>query len=280
MAGRKDVYKNILTDEEKTRPYASLYGKPMAPVSPDVLNTIEAGPMDPRDALAFENMNDLLNPGYHTVETGYCRMPDNSCYVSVLTQMPGVTGEMIDWWFAWHPLESLRYKLWYPGAHFGNSVQDIARASDTRLSLRERYYHNTNYAVEDIGIGPDIMTITFFPPVEYGFDVSRFEKARVATIICARCGSATKKVTHTSMIHFVRKIKGSVEMRSRFWIGRKLKLDFLSENSIINRLADTKTVRGLAIPKQTAYLMARHCAFEYSNLTAILPGLYQEYGKA
>ncbi|PKL38315.1 MAG: hydrolase [Spirochaetae bacterium HGW-Spirochaetae-1] len=280
MAGRKDLFKNILTEEEKARPYASLYGKAMSPVSPDILDIIETGPMDPRNTLPFENINDLLNPGYHAVETGYCRMPDNSCYVSVLTKMPGLTGKMIDWWFAWHPLESLRYKMWYPGAHFGNSVQDIARASDTRLSLRERYYHNTNYAVEDIGIGPDIMAITFFPPEEYGFDTSRFEKADVATVICALCGSATKKVTHTNMIHFVRSTKDGVEMRSRFWIGRKLKLDFLSGNSIINKLADTKPVRGLAIPKQTPHLMARHCAFEYSNLAAILPGLYREYGKA
>jgi hypothetical protein len=25
--------------------------------------------------------------------------------------MQGVTGEMLDWWFWWHALESLRYKI-------------------------------------------------------------------------------------------------------------------------------------------------------------------------
>jgi hypothetical protein len=28
-----------------------------------------------------------------------------------------VTAEVIDWWFAWHPLDSLRYRIWYPPQH-------------------------------------------------------------------------------------------------------------------------------------------------------------------
>jgi hypothetical protein len=267
-----------LTEEEKSRPYAKYFYKELAAVPENVMAAIQAGPMNPRDALPFERINDLLNPGYHAVETGHCRMPDNTCYVAVLTDMPGVTGRMIDWWFWWHALESLRYRIWYPGAHVGISAADREQLENTSLSARERYWNNPQYPVEDVGIGPDILSITFIPPDDFGFDTLRFEKAGVATAICTVVGSVTKKVRHTRMCHLVRKTAGGVEMRSRFWIGGNIKVNFFSEKSIVNRIANTKLIRKLAIPSDTSYQMALHCAREYNNLAAILPELYREYG--
>jgi isopenicillin N synthase-like dioxygenase len=37
-------------------------------------------------------------------------------YVAALTDMPNVTGEMIDWWFAWHDTDQA-YTLWHPRDH-------------------------------------------------------------------------------------------------------------------------------------------------------------------
>lgn len=267
-----------LTEKEKTRPYAKYFYKELAPVPDETVRAIEAGPMNPRDALPFERLNDLLNPGYHAVETGYCRMPDNTCYVAVLTRMPGVTAEMIDWWFWWHALESLRYKIWYPGSHTGISVENREQLENSTLSARERYWNNPQYPVENVGIGSDILSITFIPPKNFGFDTSRFKQARVATTICTLVGSVTKKLRHTRMCHLVHKTSNGVEMRSRFWIGGNIKLDMFSEKSVINRIANTKLVRKLAIPHDTPYQMALHCAREYNNLAEILPELYQEYG--
>jgi hypothetical protein len=268
-----------LTEEEKTRPYAKYFYKEPAKVPEDVMAAIQAGPMNFRDALPFEKINDLLNSGYHAVETGHCRMPDNTCYVAVLTKMPGVTGEMLDWWFWWHAVESLRYKIWYPGAHVGNSVENREQLENPSLSARERYWNNPQYPVEDVGIGPDILTITFIPPEDFGFDTSRFEKAGVATAICTVVGSVTKKVRHTRMCHLVRKTAKGVEMRSRFWIGGNIKVNMFSEKSLVNLIANTKFVRKLSIPSDTPFQMALHCAQEYNNLAEILPELYRDYGK-
>ncbi|MBN1653395.1 MAG: hydrolase [Deltaproteobacteria bacterium] len=270
-------YQTDLTAEEKTRPYARYFYKKLAPVPEETMRAIQAGPMNPRDALAFERLNDLLDPGYHAVETGYCRMPDNSCYVAVLTMMPEVTAEMIDWWFWWHALESLRYKIWYPGSHAGVSVENREQLENPLLSARERYWNNTQYPVEDVGIGPEIFSITFIPPEDIGFDVSRFVEAHVATAICAVVGSVTKKVRHTRMCHLVRRTSNGVEMRSRFWIGGNIKLDMFSQKSVVNRVANTKLIRKLTIPNATPYQMALHCAREYSNLAEILPELYRDW---
>jgi phloretin hydrolase len=274
--------KNIpsdLTDEEKSRPYAGYYYREPAPVPGAILQKINDGPIKPGEALSFHDINRLLDPGYLAEETGYCAMADNTCYAAVLTDMPGVSGEMLEWWFCWHALESLRYRIWYPGSHTGNSVKDRARLEDTSLTYRERFWNNPQYPVEDIGIGPDILSITFVPPRDFGFDESRFEEARVATIICAIVGSVTKKVRHTRMCHFVRATASGVEMRSRFWIGGNLKLDLLPERSPVNRLINTRYMRKLLIPRETPRHMALHCAQEYNNLAAILPALYREYGR-
>src|SRR5262245_47011757 len=48
----------------------------------------------------------LLDAGYLELENGYARLDDGTLYVAVLTPMPDVTGEMIDWWFAWHGEDS------------------------------------------------------------------------------------------------------------------------------------------------------------------------------
>lgn len=267
-----------LFEAEKENPCAVYYYRKTAPLPAALLKAIDDGPIDPADALSFKNINRLCDPGYLPAETGYCVMPDHVRYTAVLTDMPGVTGAMIDWWFCWHALDPLRYKIWYPGSHMSNSVKDRERLEDASLPYRERYRNNPQYPVEDIGIGPDILSITFVPPRDFGFDESRFGEARVATVICGIVGSVTKKVRHTRMCHFVRETKAGVEMRSRFWIGGNLKPDWLSERSPVTRLMNRPILRKLMVPRDTARRMALHCAQEYTNLATLLPELYRVYG--
>jgi hypothetical protein len=148
------------------------------------------------------------------------------------------------------------------------------------LSARERYWNNPHYPVEDIGIGMEKLSITFMPPEDVGFDIARFAEAGIATAICTRVGSVAKHSLHTDMCHVVRTTADGVEMRSRFWIGRNLRFTPLSERSPIQRLINTKFFRKIVIPADTPAQMAHHCAQEYSNLAAILPELYRDYGGA
>jgi phloretin hydrolase len=267
-----------LAEEEKAKPYARFYYREPAPIPDDVQRDIDSGHIDPRNALAIADVNELLNPGYLARETGYCFLPDGSGYTAVLTRMPGVTAKMLEWWFCWHSLEDLRYKIWFPGAHTAISVRDRKRIADTTLSFSERCWNNPHYPVEDIGVGSDLLSITFMDPRDFGFDVSRFKEARVATVLCTRVGSVRKGVEHTRMCHFVRETDGGVEMRSRFWIGAMIRLKILPKDSPLNRPFNTRFIRKIAIPRDAPRQMARHCAQEYNNLARILPKLYKEYG--
>jgi hypothetical protein len=185
---------------------------------------------------------------------------------------------MLDWWFSWHALEDLRYKIWYPGSHAGTGVNDPERLKNKSLPLRERYWNTTHYPIEDVGIGREKLAIQFMPPEEFGFDTARFKAANVSTAICTRVGSENKKADHTDMCHFVRKVEGGVEMRSRFWIGRRIKVRMFAGRSPVNRIANTGFIRRMVIPRNTPWQMSRHCAQEYNNLAQILPDLYREFG--
>ena len=48
------VEKRVLTAEEKTKSYAWLYDKEMAPVPQAILDTLALGPLDPAKALPAE----------------------------------------------------------------------------------------------------------------------------------------------------------------------------------------------------------------------------------
>ncbi len=286
MPGKPSTFRLIfvktkveLNDAEKQEPYAEYYTRKPARIPPKVFDDIKKSPYPVEDALLFENINDLLNPGYLSVENGYCHMPDGSVYVAVRTEMPKVTGEMLDWWFWWHPINSLRYKIWYPETHFGTTLNvDLGAYKNRKGPYRERYWNTINYPVEDIGVGRDTLSINFVPPADFGFDVPRFEEANVATVICAKVGSVTKKLRqHTCMCHFVRKKKKGVEMRSRFWIGHTVLKAGVPDGSIINKLINKKIVKKLLLPKNVGSAMAMHCAQEYNNLAAILPELYNKY---
>ncbi len=267
-----------LTETEKSVPYSKYYNKKLPAIPDDVMKAIHSGPIDSTEALLFENINDLLKPGYHARENGYCQLPNGIGYVSVLTNMPEVTGEMIEWWFWWHALENLRYKIWHPEAHLGISVENRIRMLNAKLSYPERYLYNSQYPIENIGRGVESFSIRFVSPQDFGFDEDKLKKAGVATIICGVIGTRNMKIQHSVMCHFVRKKGSGIEMRSRFWLGRSIRLKNKFLNGAFNNLLNSKLFRNGIIGKKTPYKMAQHCAQEYNNLAEILPELYRDYG--
>ena len=263
-----------LTKDEEAKPYAKYYYMEMKRPDVVIFDKIESGPIDPKDALKIEDRNDLLNPGYHKEEIGYCVMPEGTPYVAMLTKMPGVTAEMFDWWFAWHPLESLRYKIWDPDDHFGVSVNDENRKRllDDNIPIGERNWGCTHFVSEAIGEmrmerPPDTERragggLSFISPEDYGFDMGRFKSPNVETVVCG------------PMCHFLRKTDDGMELRSRFWLGY--------------RIVDKKAVLGQAGPFQAgankerlefaAKQLALHCTKEFTHLGKILPMVYADQG--
>jgi hypothetical protein len=264
-----------LTETEKQLPYAAYYYRESVAIPGSVLGEIQNATHYYQQALHFENINDLLNPGYLPLENGHCRMPDGSFFVAVRTEFFGVTKEMLDWWFWWYAQEPLRYRIWYPECHSDISVKGTQEES----SNKPRYWHTTHFPVEDIGLGKEKLSIQFLPPDEFGFDTSRFSEANIVTAICGVVGSVTRNVKqHTYMCHLVRKYSSGLEMRSRFWIGHTLRFNGILSVPILRAIVNIKFVKQRVLPEKTGLAMAMHCAQEHNNLAKFLPELYAAYG--
>lgn len=264
-----------LRPDEEALPYSKYYYRPVAPPNPELMAILSEGPMDPAKALMPENINDLLDPGYHEVETGYCILPNGAGYVAVNNVFPGCTVEMMQWWFAWHAAgPGLRYAIWYPPGHVTIAVNDTDRAKllDPSVPLVEKSRNVDHFVVEDVGGGTEDIVISFLDPQTIGFDMSRFHKPNVAAVFGghgvseAREGRVGK--SPAIMVHFVRETDEGIEFRTRFWMGYR-----------INKGKPMCVLPpGVKVPIEAPMGLAFHNVMEYSNLASFLPQIYAEEG--
>ncbi len=247
--------------------------RPMQRPPSDVLEAIARGPIDPVDTLALVDVERLLDPAPLPVESGWCTLSDGVGYVAVRTAMPAVSGEMVDWWFDWHPRESTRYRVWHPEAHYANSLQPPAHSG------AKAHWRAVHHPVEDVGLGVVHARIAFRRPSEMGFASDALDHPCVATIVCGYAGDDRRRVRHTPMYHvFLREGEGVV-LRSRFWLGAAMR-PYGPAGALGERLLNNALVRHATLPARLPRALAMHCAEEYANLAALLPELYARFGPA
>lgn len=271
-------------DSDFAKPWAHFMQDRSLPVQPHVHDAIATGPVAAEFGLRVRDMADHMNkPGYRHLETGYTTNEDGHVVVAVLTDMPGVTGEMWDWWFGWHSTDTTRYKLWNPDAHqFAALGED--RSADRSLTDRQRYQHNVSYVNEYIGDTSSPLAIRFLNPEQTAFGSSKPGE----TTILIRGGSPLAPVAVTWLIHQIRKTDTGTEMRSRFIVNDITMLD-LPAHSVDGRgriLTNpaVSAVGGRVLPKalkQKASVFAppmlQHCAQEMNHLATFLPEIYSEF---
>jgi hypothetical protein len=235
---------------------------------------LRQGESNPDHVLSRSDVNRLLDRGYLSLETGYANLPDGTAHVAVLTQFPEATGEMIDWWFGWHGIETERYKLWHPQAHlFSQMRYDRTRVSGS--THRQRYVGNTSYVDEYVGPRIFRLAITFHEPRDFGWDENSFKDAGVSTAICARVGFSDRPVDIGYLIHLIRETTQGCEMRSRFWLG-EAHLRTLPEQNPIDRILERRSVRRLMMSERLCRDLLVHCAEEMNHLASFLPALFAD----
>jgi phloretin hydrolase len=249
-------------------------GRPMTPPDPAALDAVEHGPIDPGQAQAADELGVLLDPAELPGECGWCVLPDGCGYVAMRTEMPGVTGAMVDWWFDWHPRDPLRYRVWHPLAHESNSFDPPERPG------AKPYWGTVHHPVEDVGIGTVHARIAFHPPAVMGFPPDSLQREEVAAIVCGFAGDDRRRMQHTKMVHVFLNSNGGVVLRSRFWLGTAMR-PYAPEPlaALAARILNRPALRRRLVPRAVPPALARHCAEEYANLGALLPELYEQYAQ-
>jgi hypothetical protein len=255
-------------------PVAAYLSRPLTPVDPAVLTALEAGPIAAHDALPLADVDRLRDPAPLSVETGWTTLPDGVGYIAVRTAMPGVTGEMVDWWFDWHPRDPVRYRIWHPLAHTGNAFDPPAPPPAAKA-----HWGAVHHPVEDVGLGTVHARIAFRPPHELGMADDALDDPRVATIVCGVAGDDRRHAQHTPMFHvFLEDPEGGgVVLRSRFWLGADLR-PYGPLGGVGGWAMNRPAVRRRLISRAVPPALATHCAEEYAHLGALLPELYGRFG--
>ena len=249
-----------VTEEEKAGPLYKYFIRDMVEADPAVYAAVQM-PCDPEQTISPLEMNRLFDDGYLDLELGYGYLKDGGSVLANKTFFPGCTPEMFDFWFAWHGVEAMRYKIWNPQQHYSVQTLNMEKAMDKSLSLKERYWDTTHNVYEDCGEGPTRIFINFRNPADIGFDPEKLKDFK-GTIVC----SGNEK-SPTIMCHFMRPVEGGCELRSRFWIGW----------SVI----DGKPVRvlpeGAKLPLNSVKSLLMHNIKEFTHLASILPEVYAEF---
>ncbi|MEM9572144.1 MAG: hypothetical protein AAF996_11800 [Pseudomonadota bacterium] len=206
-------------------------------------------------------------PGYAEGEPGFKtevkRLPNGIYEVSALTPMPGVTPEMVRWWFADYMQTSEHYQRWYPGAHVW---------MDWENKVPGKYVGASHLVHEYIGEDMQKLRIQFVPPEEILGDV-QLRDGDVA--VCAKPGLLEQPINGGQMCHIIRATADGAEMRSRFWLGMVAKRDGNEQiGSIEGIVANTYLARKLGVSKAAAADLMNHCTEEMSILAGFLPELY------
>lgn len=259
------------------KPYAKYWNPEMGPMQEQVHRALMHGIEASELGFPLAEANQLLEPGHLPLENGFTRLTNGQVFVAVLTKMPGVTSQMIDWWFGWHYMEPQRYKLWHPRAHLLNGAERMI-GDDPELSDRERYLHNPNYVTEYVGSSLLDITITFSEASDF-LDVSRFPDARIGTAICGAVGLQHVPLAFGNIIHLIRETDDGCEMRSRFWLGR-VEIEGIPAAGVLSKIAGSRFVAKRAVPISQGRDMVVHCGMEMNHLASFLPELYADYHAA
>jgi len=264
----------VLTKDEEKSPLAKYFGMEKARPNPQVMEILVKGPMNPDKALPLESINDLLDPSYHEFENGYCILDNGVGYIAVNNILPGCTVDMMKWWFAWHCLEDIRYKIWDAGKHGAIAISDVDRKKilNPDIPIEEKYTDVTHFVVEDVGCGFEDILISFKTVAGMGFDQDKLKKSPVKEIFGGFGVSESREhpgnKSPAIMMHLCSEIDGGIKLRTFFYMGCRIN----------NGIPMCVLPPGVRIPIEAPMGLAFHNVEEYSNLAALLPKVYKEFG--
>lgn len=253
-----------VTKEEQELPYYKYFTMPMAPVPEEKAALLNRPPRT--DVIPFDDRNKFLT-GEDEAE-GYCQIgfgirEDGTGFVANTTYMPGVSSEMMDWWFPWHSVGSdLRYKIWDHKDHYFARADNAAYVCDPAVPVNQKTWGVDHYIMEDTGGGPEFLQLCFKRPKDFGYDESIIGTDKCSSLVCA----IGKSKIAAAMTHKWYPYKDGILFCSRFWIGFGV---------VDGKIEKTLPV-GISIPIEAPKGLYRHSIEEFTNLASILPSVYKE----
>jgi len=265
-----------LTEDEKALPVSKYYlNYPLHYPNPLYSQLLALGAMDPKDALALEDWQQLLTvDDYMKVEYGYCMLPDGTGYIANYSVLPGnITPEMRMWYVRWLNIHSehlpegcgnIRYKLWNQVDHVDHGIVD----GDFKKGI---------YTLETLDMGKSAKETAIrsvrhnFDVRDYGFPEEKYDALQKAGVAITSCWESFDCPGSHLVLSVTRKCPlGGTETCSREWIGWK------AENGRFVRDPETPD---FMLCEEYLRNVQIHNTVEQQHLATFLPDLFAEYSQ-
>lgn len=264
-----------LTEEEKKLPLSRFYTDyPLYKPSPIYQQALDAGSMDPKDAIEAQDwlsLADIAFTGYRDVMYGYCMMPDGSgFYIEYSTSPVTWQGKWRRWYGKWVNQYSrsmvpgqgnLRSKIWNPLDHWDHKFVNGKDDADGVWSL------------ETLDLGRSGDPRNGIPAVSHKVDLREYglteEKEKALAAMDVRLEGFWEEFEtpgHHLVLRFSRPCPlGGRESVNCEWIGYYPR--------------DGKIVRDEETPCDEQFLkdILTHNTIERAHLYQVLPDLYEAY---
>ncbi len=211
--------------------------------------------------MTFDELPALLAPDELPFSSGVERLHDGILHVSVLTRMPNVTPQMIEWWFGDYMETTEHYKRWHPRDHVWMAWED--KQPGTHIGAKHLVH-------EYIGGELNKLRIAFVPPERFFGDAWGSVPGAVA--ICAYPGLLEQPIDMGRMVHLAYPRPWGCELHSRFWLGY---VRSRNGSRVINTLGNSPRLRRMRASNAMGRALHVHCHEEMTNLAGFLPELYE-----
>ncbi len=256
-----------VAEDAKTKSYYKYYEMEIADLTEQQRAYIANCKGRAEEALSIHDRAKLQEPGTYPEKTGYYPLKEGGLLVAGNIPMPEVTAEMLNWWFAWHGLEPLRYAIWDPEDHYDVKINEEGRkrALDPKIPMAQKNWGATHTVRESVGGPPDEIVIMFTEPEKMGFDPHKLGTAGCEFMVTANALMGSAKVP-VVMVETAKKIEGIMTFQARFWVGYHIvdgKVKYLLPPEVV-------------LPEEVAMGLVGHNLKEFTHLGKILPSVYAE----
>lgn len=230
----------------------------------------------------FSDINTLNAPASITLpnEDGWCHYDDGTGYVASRTHFPGVTADMISWWFWWHSVSGERYSLWHPWAHEDAASTFADKFDDRSLNNSQKLVGSIHHIKEIIGHSEQSIDIHWQRPSYFKLDESKFAQNGIVASACGEILIQGTPLKAVDMIHLWYQTDSGLELRSRYFLANNLQLRIpvLGKLLPVDQVVNALGVKNFIVGRDLAHEQFYHDSQEMTHLASILPDLYEEFG--
>ncbi len=243
-------------------------------VSDEEISRIKSLKCNPKNALQFCDRAIVQTEKYKPAPEGVYIMDDNTIFISAITPIPNLNGEMLEWWMIWHQLDSLRYALWNPEDHFDVQLSDKDRHRflDENIPIRERIWDTVSHISESWnGEKPTKGELHFVSPNYIGLRNDLIGTPKCKAIVCVNnCIKIGPIKYPVLMIEYVRENDNKEnEWIVTAWMGHGVK-----DGKDTTVKLPKPILKNIASSMPAMFIAHNHK--EVTHLNKILPELYAQ----